>query len=585
MCTCMDAFRFTLTDLPNEILVQLFSLLETRTILQLRTLCRRFRTVTGDPILWSAISWRANNRITDVRGLKFALRLSKGALMHLSLHQGLYMSKCIDQILTCHSLESISLKNVIFTKAQVTKLLHLPALSYLQVDQQFDSILNIVAASSGKLKTLTLINLDSRQFHTIIEIWSRNSYIPLDLRISGVDIIQDVGISYMLSCHHRTASHDALLSFYHTTYENSIPLHPILQFSFSPSASLSLVRCVSPAYHRITFYSDVFSGRFFIGNCSERKIKLEDVCHNITELCLRHTDVVSSELELFAELCPNLKHLNIGGCVNVLSDLKGLNAVASGCPKLQELKLLRLKRSEVECLDKLWTVMASMFNLRVLFIPMDLVPKEQPNSIPMPRLTAIHMDRPSTDSGTDSGTRDHIVRFMVNISSLEYFCWYDSPSISGISNLLRGSPNLTHFLLSAPCVMSLPTDPLCYTHLQHLHLICGYFEVDEDLTDALVQSKNLRVLVLDMNKIAVKEIVKLATSLEALRHFHVTIRSLWPDFEYPGASTQRGRCAAFTRSIVARCKELGRIIDFVLHLGDSFHSPKLDQWPGFLAMY
>lgn len=501
-----------------------------------------------------------------MNGLKLALKISKSTLKHLTLHQGLRVSKCINQILTCHSLQSISLEKVAFTEPQIAKLLHMPALIYLQVDDQFESILEILATSNSRLKTLTFrFGKHFSQPASYVNCWSKKNYVPPDLRILVWDIsqsdISQLKIQDILSLPPSSSHHDTCLSYYNILSENYIPIHPVLQFSFNPSVSLSMVRAVSPL-NRSVFYSEIFSRSIFPGNHFEGKIKFEDICRNITELFLQHDcTIASSELGLFAGLCPNLKNLNIRGCRKILSDLSGLNAIASGCPKLQALDLLDLGRSQVECIDKLWKVMSSMSKLSVLSIPAELV-KEKPNCMCtlLPKLTTIYMK-----GHISHDPENLLLRFLATtMPSLKYFSFTyghtcTSNISSGIGSLLHSAPNLTHFCSTGGFVLSPLTDPSCYANLQQLYLR-GSFVLDHNLADALVQSKNLSVLVLGVRAIAVKEIVKLASSLESLRHFRLSSRQN-PGFHI-GVTLR-----AFTRSVIASAKEKGKIIDFEILIG------------------
>ena len=118
---------------------------------------------------------------------------------------------------------------------------------------------------------------------------------------------------------------------------------------------------------------------------SIQNIDFADISGSLTTLQV--CEITSDQLTTLTGV-PNLVQLDLTSCEKALSDLKGLAAVSRGCPKLKVLNLYNCKE-EVECVEKLWEIMAAMANLRVLRIPLALVPTGKDEKVALPHLTAI----------------------------------------------------------------------------------------------------------------------------------------------------------------------------------------------------
>lgn len=567
-------------DLPNEVLVHILSYLDIHSALHLRMVCRRLRIVTNDPINWSSISWRASNRIKDEDGLKLALRLSKGVLKHLSLsslNSSIHMSKYMSQIQSSHCLQSISLRGVAYTDGQLVKLLLMPALTYLELDKLFTpDIFHLIASVSDcQLKTLSLYSYTRSytDFYRLVEVWSSKGFLPPDLRITLVPIQCELG-KKMLHTVVTTAEPAAYLTLYQftNTTEDLIPLQPYFQsyFQSSDSTPARAVPLASYGSKLLGLASNepgstrfstahIHSEKLLLGG---EKINFVDICHNLTELRLASLWIdlfTPSDLQEFAKLCPQLVHLDLHGCKGVLGDLKGLEAVASACSRLRVLNLFELCRSDVECIVKLWMVLGSMSELRVLLVPIALIPWDT-EPISMPKLSAITIR--GSDPGPVYHTVDSAFNFLTKMHSLKVFKADLLPSVTifpGFSNLLHASPNITHLYITKHSgnKLTLPTDPLCYTHLQMMFLHCEDFVFHKDLASALAQCHKLSVLILKVSSIDVKGIIELVDSLKFLSIFHI---DMYSDASSPTIGSAK-RAASFAKALTKRARKEGKIVD------------------------
>lgn len=553
----------SLTGMPTEVLVLILSYLDTRSMVHLRVVCHRLRALTSDPINWSTISWVASNYIEDMNGLKFALRVSKGALKSLSLSClgcHFHMSKCINQILSCRGLQSVSLKNVVHTEKQISKLLtNLPNLTFLHCnDITKSSFLKMVAQSGCQLKTISF-NLYNYNFISHINVWSSEGYTPPNLLIQ----IQYDNDSSMFNVHNVQAilslppstNHNAYLSFYYYVTENFVPHCPRLQFQFTPNPSLPMLRSLPLVLTSDKPGSRQFSGGGYSPRCrvfqqGASGTEFLDICHNLTSLNFRgFNSFKADQLESWAQLLPNLVQLNLYGCGEVLNDLKGLAAVNANCPKLKVLSLSQIKKSDVECLDRLWKILSAMYNLKVLLLPLSLIPKCDP--IPM-NLVVINIDN---DRDNEIVHIEDKLNFLTKMPSLKVFkCHFLQPAtiFHGFSRILSTSSHLTHLSISLSINyrLTLPADPSCYTHLQQMFLHTPGFVFRENLANALTQSKNLKLLVLNVASVDIRviTITALVNSLKSLSVLCIC------------TANNRGLNRAFQKSLTDMVKRDGRMI-------------------------
>ena len=575
-----------LTALPNEVLVRIFSYLDLSSLLSVHASCSRFRLVTSDPVCWpTSISWKSSSHIKDVDKLKLVLRLSKDVLKHITLSciSSRYpLSKCVDRIQACHHLESVSVHSISCTRAQVEKLLRLPSLRYLHLDQLLGELrdsarcLAVVAQSGCKLKTLSL--KASHSFVPYAEAWAKLQYVPPDLRIAMVspeiskyDIQSVFGLC-------PSVEHDAWLSLYGLALENFAPVHPHLQFYFTPNPSLPLVHANQGSLPLLLTAdqpgSKEFSCAVFKRCCQDMKGNFDflDVSSGLTAMHLVDSNVLPSTLESIARSCPNLRHLDLSCCIIALSDFGWVSAVANCCPKLRVLNLYRRDEAMVGDLEKLWGALQSMSNLRVLYIPILLI-HERSDPISMPHLTNLHIVGHRGDHHIE-----RVFNFLTQMLSLEVFKCDYLPPVSlcyGVSKFLHSSLNLTHFYLKKDPgnKLTLPADPSCYRHLQKFFLECSDFVVHEDLASALAQSGDLSVLVFRVASVATKGIVELANSLKLLSLFYIHVLS------FEGRDRSHARANAFAKSLREIIKKKGRTIDLKINVGHgSIDYPELFYW-------
>ena len=218
--------------------------------------------------------------------------------------------------------------------------------------------------------------------------------------------------------------------------------------------------------------------------------------------------------------------------------------MSRSCPKLKELNLSGIKTENVECVEKLWEIMASMVYLRVLSIPLNLVSRKMDTRYP--HLTALELQQRSHSSEQDVQDR---LDFVGQIACLQEF-QLDVEGPVFLSKFLH-SCRLTHFYVTGDGV-ALPTDPSCYANMKQIVIADPHhLSLGEDLANALVKSKKLNFLGVSVHSCDLKAVTILASS-RAIQMLNIYTVSLSAGYRLP---------------LVDLATELGSISDCKLALG------------------
>ena len=562
-----------LTNLPSEVLVHILAYLDTRSLLYLRRVCSRLFAIINDPVNWTRISWEGNNNINDLEGLKLALNMSISALREISVsspwrygYQSTFFafSKLINQIQACNSLQSVSLIGIKYTLNQISKLLKFPSLKHLEV-QPLRGIISVIAESRCNLRSLSLLLLLEEKPSTYIEEWSIAGCIPADLRISGSHrevYFPGSNITNVLT----STDHRTCLTFSKFTTITLCSFTPSLQINFLPRSTLQFVKSdlfqLRLVLSEKEFGSNNFSGATYLES-DPRRIKelvIKDVSQNLAYInlfYLGYSQNLECIFESISTSCPNLLYFELPNYGTHPMKLDGLQLIASNCIRLQVFSMFGSENAKVDCVDRLWTILTSMSNLKVLIIPWifmirDAVP------VPMPNLIALYISRVHRDI-KDRKFSDSYFKFLTNMPSLKVFKFNRIPPVnvfSGVSMLLNASNKITHLYLAKETgnKLNLPTDPVCYTYLEEMYLECNDFIFSDELTNALEKSHNLRVIVLKISLMSCKNIELLVHSLKSLSTFFVTMSE-------QGTLKSQAKCISVSKSLCQAAKKRGKILD------------------------
>lgn len=579
----METVCSKLDHLPNEVLFQIVSMLDVDSIVHFSRTCRRFCAIATDPLLWSDLTWKSTGKSLHEKNLRLALSLSKKALKKLSLTsygKPLFLSKVLRQIQACKQLHSVSLTNFRFTLHQIKLVVQIPSLMELYIDSESPcltrgEIFAAIASTNSHLKVLS-IGICICSLYVVFESWVDAGFVPPDFRVVSSNYYKTsrwLRLVTQQEENHSPVQHEACLSIYQPISEFvSHSSDPVMQVHFSPPSmnpSVNFLNSDVVVPFRLALTEEIvgsnfYSGAIFFPDCINDKLLVDAPSEYITSLHLSGilSSLTSVHLQAIAVACPNLIQLDLTVGVDTLSDLNGLDAIASFCSKLQSLNLNSEKGPTLQSInkDRLWRVIGGMGNLTVLKIPCNLIPIAESVPVLFPTLKAIHVHR---HDNMHLSTRfvDKDFKVFTSMPSLRYFRFDCVPSItvfSEFSNFLH-SVNLTHLYIrkSAGMKLTLPPEACCYRNLESMYLCCEDFIFSDGVAEAVSKCERLKVLALKIHYISVGSIKSLFDSLTSLCTFYIwcTSKTTFP--------TERA-AKALSKALLERAKSQGRIVDVLL---------------------
>ena len=570
-----------LTDLPNEVLTLIVSFLDTRTVLHLTCVCRRLRAVVGDPTgpQWSVITWRSSNRVRDTDGFKYALRWSKKMLKQLSLYclgHHFRMSTFVQPLTICTNLQSITLDGVIYTEHQIGKVLDLPELHYLYLDtcqlghRQSKIIEHVFGKCHKQLETLCIkfgLSDHCGFIDSCISFWAHVGYVPADLRL----ICRSARLSHKSQIHtylSRTpATRVSYLSMYNHCHRKEFLRY---QYQISPGGVV-FFSCSDMQLSVASAANGMISVQYLEAPM-QGNFKFSDICCNVGELDLSGNDSLTPrDLQKTFAACPNLLCLSLSDCGMILSQLNGLDAIATSCLKLRALNLSDLHL--VESVEKLWRILARMSSLKVLSLSSEFLP-QQGLGISMPKLSTLSIHG---RLGRVCKLNDKVI-FLASMTSLKVFelgIWCEIGQNS-LCRLLQAHPKLTHLSLYFDRLV-LPANCVCYSTLRELFINDLRYGIGSELVNPLVQCKSLKVLMLRIGGFDATSgnIRSIATSIPSLALFHIYLGSFEGEPMYALETQTRAR--VYAKSVISSLKGDGRVVD--LNICDHSIIGNLLQFP------
>ena len=513
-----------LLSLPAEVLLEITDYLPAYDKLCLRISCKRFYSLLSDPRAWSSLVWKnCRSRDQDFKALRLALGLSHSYVQHLHLS---YMAEshwftnatCFRQIAKCKQIRYLSLIGRFFKSVKQNSLerllSQLPSLYCLSVTR--NEVCAIKAAKASKsLKVLCIYpeveadeDGDVELGVDVVDIWKGCGYMPPNLKIHCYHCFTLPSLT--------SSDHPAQLSI----YPNSSPIagnvvnkYPIFRFSFYPNVVLltcpSKSVCSSASHSSNLIVSrgnssnkDPVSAIQCNGNLNARTITMPFFPSSIESLRLSGTEKLSpADLTLVSELCPKLICLDIRGCTNALSSLLGLADISSNCAGLAALNIAEI--DNIENVSSLWEVLSRMRKLRYLSMSYSCVAIQHcvsfaGISLAQMNLLAIHIIY-------DGGDYDYILqveRLLPAFRMLQHLHIDMGSATLNLTNVLPNLPSLTQLFIDSSVygLVTLPTDPDCYSSLNKLYISCQEFDVFDDLARALSQSPSLTYLYLDVRR-------------------------------------------------------------------------------------
>lgn len=395
--------------LPNEIILNIFSLLPYRERLHLKLVCKRLYDIACDPHLCRHVAWHHFSSL-DVPYLNNLLAQSSTVIRRLELNGNLKVPTFSSQLAKCSNIVSLLLFGVQCTTAELEKVVvSLPSLKHIEFEPcnspcSMERCKHLMCqatewkdflTSTKAMSSLTLATPWNDHFvEFLLRLWSSLGYLPVELNVSLLEesVAADelsARCTFILElwkqCQHvesmKHSAHVAKLSFYLYRPSRSLMNHPFFELHLSPVGGASSAVCVARLVNQEANCDGIIrlcrkspdSESFCTGyytyedqfclSASEAcfKSSFEAVAASITFLNLSGAETLSSaNLESIAEVCSSLSQLNIRGCVLSLNPLFGFASIVSNCSSLQGLNVQDISHSAVENTAELWYLLSQV---------------------------------------------------------------------------------------------------------------------------------------------------------------------------------------------------------------------------------
>ena len=396
-------------SLPNEIMLNIFSLLPYRERVQLKLVCKRLYDIACDPHLCRHIAWHHFSS-SDVPYLNILLAQNSAVIARLELNGNVKVPIFSSQLAKCSNIVTLVLFGARCTTAEMEEVVSsLPSLKHIEFEPcntpcSMERCKHLMChatewkdflTSTQALSSLTLATPWNEHFvEFLLRSWSSLEYFPIELNIS---LLEDSTAADELSARctfilelwkqcqgiesMRHSSHAAKFSFYLYRPMRSLTNHPFFELRLSPVGGASSAVCVARLVTQEADCNGIVrlcrkshdSESFCTGHYSYEdqfclspseacyKSSFETVAASITYLNLSGAETLSSaNLEGIAEVCGSLSQLNIRGCVLSLNPLFGFASIVSNCLSLQGLNIQDISHSKVENAAELWYLLSQV---------------------------------------------------------------------------------------------------------------------------------------------------------------------------------------------------------------------------------
>ena len=536
---------YDIFTLPNELLNHIATYLDLVSKLNFGWTCGLFRSIIRHPVLWSDIWWTSNGKYDNLNNMKLALELHKMHVTKLSLT---FNSKEEDPILfsilpliqVCQHLQSLTLTNFTIPDEYLFPLLEdLPALSEFHLHSSSLAMVPIVSVRGrSSLKVVSIY--DNRSFRT----WAQSCYFPADVRVILPDMLslkehsearyleEHVMKKYHKPKHNRQCRNEASLTFCTPLLKYvSIPYVPIAQIYFTPPNMVPTVYRfpTDGDFYKLVMIEDGVGSNVIYGAASFpyklfKEATLIVPSPDLTSVTLYNDpNLTEDDLQVIADLYPNLIHLDISFSDQCLENPIGLKTVAASCTKLESLNMDTNDDGKPIDHDTLWRTIRTMKNLKVLKISIHLIPSTLGANC-LPSLKGLYLLY--REGVNQFKFDDDYFKFFNNLPSLKYFRFESIPPVTvniGLYNCLNTFTNLTHLYIHkySGHKLTLPLVATCYRKLENLHLHCENFILSEALATTISRCKKLKILALKVQSLSVAAIRTMLYGLPLLVIFLV----------------------------------------------------------------
>ena len=380
-----------LEELPNEVLVYIFSLLPTsRDIVRLRYVSRKIRSISKTSALWKNFLWpwydsreeRSVNEVLKVCGTHIKRLTFPGVSRGMAL---LTAMKFLQQ---CCNVTEINLDTCLNVNG-VQKVVEMKFLRKLEIWWIKSEPIESIIVACSKLEDLVL-KCDSDVLSSgydllrCLDKWVNAGFKPPNLNV--VNVVQEpLDIKMLILPWPKWNSkipaghtaHFKIFSVNRGNWWDSSKAPPTFQLEFGQNATYPIIK---PSNFGLFGFGEdllLLSNSTINGKVVHQlkrpyirsidySLVTSHLCCNVatlnfvTDFDASCFGLLSDHLEKLSIACPNLKRLNLQGNRKCLESLKGLRSIVNQCHNLQELNLDEVHVTEIQNCIELWELLSEI---------------------------------------------------------------------------------------------------------------------------------------------------------------------------------------------------------------------------------
>ena len=375
--------RITLIALPVEVLVYIISFLATREKVGIRCVSKTLRCACEVPSLWEEFIWSRYTPRDDIL-LESVLKTFGKHIKIFHFADHIAPSKLQVMMKLCKnvihlSLPSFNYQNIEKLETVLSNTANLQILSIVAPQFGYIYFIQILVLLS-KLNELSFYGLDTDNVQGLLKEWVDFNYIPrkLNIVIDGNDsiYIKSIFTSLQSSLRSKTLPESGHCAWLNICFKRSTkfsPVVPAIQLRVTDS-SVVLPSVRASKYGILGLDDDTL--HLTEGSCCGKKVHKailtrannEYIDTSVTSLSsITYFDasycqvLYPDHLEQLSIACPNLQKLDLFGNSKCLSNLQGLQSLASNCKSLHALNLWGVgeKDHDYSC-SQLWQVLIAI---------------------------------------------------------------------------------------------------------------------------------------------------------------------------------------------------------------------------------
>ena len=382
-----DDTSSSLSNLPIELLVVIFSYLPLLDKMRMQLVSPKFKYIMEVPSLWKDFVWPNYQPLQVCSGIKILKTQGEHVRRiffpaHVSSANILKMAQCCTKVTDLSLPRNVSLNDL---EKIVHTMKHLHQLDVFVNSAHMES--RLLATTVG-VKKLTISYSDtiknSRSLENLLEGMKQQgdslpSVINIHVPRSYCTVTNQL-LQFWSAWSSKLPSCEVALYEIIKVPMNLYPSMPLMRVKFGSAATPPLIKLTDHGilglkYNTFHFtdYDDhgevrhtITAQRYGIYAVKEQDFNCINNLYSVSNVDFCDMDIYPGHLEQLAVACPNLERINLRNATNCLQSLKGLQVLVDKCRNLQGINLAQIPT--VECHLLLWVLLSSVKKLTHLAI-------------------------------------------------------------------------------------------------------------------------------------------------------------------------------------------------------------------------